>query len=253
MRTGTSLREIVPNLAGSGVHVLPGVALARITLAGSSGDTADEPVGAAGWFCAALACAPPVTAAAAHIVTAQAMSGTAADRTRKTSRDDSPRTTSHPDDRHGRIGPVPLRLLFVCSGNICRSPAAEAVMRRLVEEAGLADEIEVDSAGTGAWHVGEPPDPRAAAAARGRGLSLGGIARQIGPSDFDEFDLILAVDDENLRRLSRLAPPGASGRVRKLASDDVPDPYYGGADGFEHVLDLLEKDCRALLDELRQD
>lgn len=126
-------------------------------------------------------------------------------------------------------------------------------MRRLVEEAGLAGEIAVDSAGTGSWHVGEPPDPRAAAAARERGLALGGVARQIAPEDFHDFDLILAVDDENLQRLRQLTPPGAAARVRKLAAHDVPDPYYGGPDGFDHVLDLLEKDCRALLDELRQD
>lgn len=145
------------------------------------------------------------------------------------------------------------RLLFVCSGNICRSPTAEAVMRRLVKEAGLSGEIEVDSAGTGGWHVGEPPDPRAAAAAGERGLTLSGRARQIAPDDFAEFDVILAVDDENLHRLRRVMPPGAAGRVRKLAAHDVPDPYYGGPAGFDHVLDLLEKDCRALLDELRQD
>jgi protein-tyrosine phosphatase len=148
---------------------------------------------------------------------------------------------------------VPFRVLFVCSGNICRSPTAEAVLRRLVDEAGLASEIEVDSAGTGDWHVGEPPDPRAVAAARARGLSVAGVARQITPVDFEEFDLILAVDDENLRRLRRITPPGAADRVRTLAGHEIPDPYYGGPDGFDLVLDLLEKDCRALLDELRQD
>jgi len=148
---------------------------------------------------------------------------------------------------------VPLRLLFVCSGNICRSPTAEAVMRRLVTEAGLASEIEIDSAGTGDWHAGESPDARAVAAAQQRGLAVGGIARQITPADFEDVDLVLAVDDENLQRLRRMAPPGATARVRKLAADDVPDPYYGGDDGFDLVLDLLEKDCQALLDELRQD
>jgi protein-tyrosine phosphatase len=148
---------------------------------------------------------------------------------------------------------VPLRLLFVCSGNICRSPSAEAVMRRLVDEAGLGSDIAVDSAGTGDWHVGEPPDPRAVAAASARGLTVDGVARQIAPTDFDQFDLVLAVDDENLHRLRRITPPGAADRVRKLAGHDIPDPYYGGPDGFDLVLDLLEKDCRALLDELRQD
>lgn len=148
---------------------------------------------------------------------------------------------------------MPVRVLFVCSGNICRSPTAEAVMSRLVAEAGLADEIEVDSAGTGSWHVGEPPDPRAVAAAAARDLNVAGVARQVEQADFDRFDLLLAVDDENLSRLRRSTPPGAADRVRKLAEDDVPDPYYGGPDGFDRVLDLLEKHCRALLDELRQD
>jgi protein-tyrosine phosphatase len=150
-------------------------------------------------------------------------------------------------------GTVPYRLLFVCSGNICRSPTAEALMHRLVDEAELSSEIEVDSAGTGDWHVGEPPNPRAVAAARNRGLSVGGVARQVAPTDFEEFDLLLAVDEENLQRLRRLAPPGSTAQLRLIGAEDVPDPYYGGAEGFELVLDMLEKDCRALLDELRQD
>lgn len=148
---------------------------------------------------------------------------------------------------------MPTRLLFVCSGNICRSPTAEAVMRRLVDQAGLGAEIEVDGAGTGSWHVGEPPDERATAAAAQRGIALTGLARQVTPEDFEHFDLVLAVDDENLARLRRIAPPGRSGRVRKLAAEDVPDPYYGGARGFDDVLDRVEDACRALLDELRQD
>lgn len=143
-------------------------------------------------------------------------------------------------------------MLVVCSGNICRSPTAEGVLRRRIEDAGLTGEIEVDSAGTGGWHVGEPPDERATAAAARRGIPLTGAARQIGPDDFDEFDLILAVDDENLTRLRRIAPPGAGGRVRKLDRADIPDPYYGGADGFDHVLDQIIAACDALLDELRQ-
>lgn len=150
-------------------------------------------------------------------------------------------------------GCMATRVLFVCSGNICRSPTAEAVMRRLVGEAGLGADIEVDSAGTGDWHAGEPPDPRAVAAARERGITVTGVARQITPADFADADLILAVDEENLQRLRRMAPPGAGDRIRKLGGDDLPDPYFGGADGFDLVLDLLEKDCRALLDELRQD
>lgn len=147
---------------------------------------------------------------------------------------------------------MPTRVLFVCSGNICRSPTAEAVLRRLVDEAGLSDEIEVDSAGTGGWHAGDAPDPRAIEAGRRGGVTLTGAARQIAPADFDEFDVILAVDDENLSRLRRIAPPGSRARVAKLAVDDVPDPYYGGDDGFDDVLAQITAACRELLDELRQ-
>lgn len=145
-----------------------------------------------------------------------------------------------------------MRVLFVCSGNICRSPTAEAVMRRLVTRAGLDDEIEVDSAGTGSWHVGEPPDDRATAAAARRGVTLSGTARQVESGDFTHFDLVLAVDDENLSRLRRAAPPGTRDRVRLLDDVDVPDPYHGGPDGFDAVLDQIDAACRRLLDELRQ-
>jgi protein-tyrosine phosphatase len=148
---------------------------------------------------------------------------------------------------------VPTRVLFICSGNICRSPTAEAVLRALIEDAGLDGEIEVDSAGTGAWHVGEPPDERASAAAARRGITLTGAARQVDPSDFDQFDLLLAVDHENLQRLQRIAPPGSGDRIRLLDDVDVPDPYYGGPDGFDNVLDQVDAACRRLLDELRQD
>ena len=148
---------------------------------------------------------------------------------------------------------MPTRVLFICSGNICRSPTAEAVLRALIEDAGLDGEIEVDSAGTGAWHVGEPPDERASAAAARRGLTLTGAARQVAPSDFDQFDLLLAVDHENLQRLQRIAPPGSGDRIRLLDDVDVPDPYYGGPDGFDNVLDQVDAACRRLLDELRQD
>ncbi len=148
---------------------------------------------------------------------------------------------------------MPTRVLFICSGNICRSPTAEAVLRALIEDAGLDGEIEVDSAGTGAWHVGEPPDERASAAAARRGITLTGAARQVAPSDFDQFDLLLAVDHENLQRLQRIAPPGSGDRIRLLDDVDVPDPYYGGPDGFDNVLDQVDAACRRLLDELRQD
>ena len=135
-------------------------------------------------------------------------------------------------------------------------------MRRLVRDAGLEDRIEVESAGTGGWHAGDPPDARAAAAAARRGVTLDGAARQVGPDDFRSFDLLVAMDRENLRGLLALAPDeAASEKVRLLrefdptsagAPDlDVPDPYYGGDRGFETVLDLVEAACRGLLDELR--
>ena len=156
-----------------------------------------------------------------------------------------------------------VRLLFVCMGNICRSPTAEGVMRGLLREQGLEDAVEVDSAGTGDWHAGAPPDARATAAARSRGVTLEGAARVVARRDFDDFDLILAADRRNLRELRMLAPPGSRAELRMLrefdpatagAPDlDVPDPYYGGDDGFEHVLDLVESACRGLLDALRAD
>jgi len=157
-----------------------------------------------------------------------------------------------------------VSLLFVCLGNICRSPTAEGVMRALVREAGLQERIVLDSAGTGAWHVGEPPDARARAAARRRGIVLEGAARQVHAGDFEEFDLILAMDASNLNDLRRLAPDAqAREKVRLLRewegragshSDgdlDVPDPYSGGPGGFDRVLDLVQAACAALLAELR--
>ena len=148
------------------------------------------------------------------------------------------------------------RVLFVCLGNICRSPTAEGVMRRLVREQGLEDEIEIDSAGTGGWHVGAPPDARATEAAARRGTELTGSARGFDPRrDFDRFDLILAMDAENRRELLALAPDDeARAKVRMFRPGDldVPDPYYGGEDGFEEVLDLVEDAARQLLDELRR-
>jgi protein-tyrosine phosphatase len=153
-----------------------------------------------------------------------------------------------------------VKLLFVCAGNICRSPTGEGVMRHILREQGLEDEIQLDSAGTGGWHAGDAPDARATAAARARGIALDGAARQVTPEDFERYDLLLAADRENVRDLLAIAPseegarkvrllrefdPGASGDL------DVPDPYYGGDDGFEHVLDLVEAACRGLLDEVR--
>jgi protein-tyrosine phosphatase len=151
-----------------------------------------------------------------------------------------------------------MRLLFVCLGNICRSPTAEGVMRSLVEQAGLGDRVVLDSAGTGAWHVGSPPDARASAAAQSRGVLLDGRARQVRRSDFEDFDLLLAMDTSNLRELRQLAPGAREREKVKLLREfdpvsatgenlDVPDPYYGGDGGFEKVFDLVQAACRGLL------
>jgi protein-tyrosine phosphatase len=156
-----------------------------------------------------------------------------------------------------------VKLLFVCMGNICRSPTAEGVMEHVLEQEGLAGQIELDSAGTGAWHVGQPADSRSRAAARRRGIELRSIARQVAPRDLDEFDLVLAADAGNRRDLLLLAggDPGRRSKIRLLREFDpasvsageldVPDPYYGEGDGFEHVLDVVEASCRGLLQELR--
>lgn len=158
-------------------------------------------------------------------------------------------------------GGVPVRLLFVCLGNICRSPTAEGVMRALVQEAGLAEAIELESAGTGAWHVGSPPDARAAQAARARGVTLEGSARQVRVQDFADFDLLLAMDSENLRDLRTLAPSEQGRAKARLlrefdpASDgelDVPDPYYSAPGSFDEVFELVHAACRGLLRELRE-
>ncbi len=155
-----------------------------------------------------------------------------------------------------------MRLLFVCLGNICRSPTAEGVMRTLVEQAGLRDSVELDSAGTGAWHVGSPPDARATAAARARGTALEGSARQVTLEDLDDFDLVIAMDAENMRQLRQLAQGEEQlEKVRMLREFDpasagsgdldVPDPYYGGEGGFDHVYDLVHAACEGLLAEIR--
>jgi protein-tyrosine phosphatase len=149
-------------------------------------------------------------------------------------------------------------VLFVCMGNICRSPTAEGVFRHLVEQAGLGDHIEVDSAGTHAYHVNEPADRRASAAAARRGYSLEGIrARRVDEADFARFDYIIAMDRDNLAALEELITADHGARLHLLlefsqgAEDEVPDPYYGGAAGFERVLDLVEDASRGLLDKLR--
>ncbi len=125
-------------------------------------------------------------------------------------------------------------------------------MRRLVAEDGLGPRFVIDSAGTGAWHAGQRPDERSRAAAALQGLELTGRARAVTPSDFVNFDLIVSVDEDNLVRLKELAPPNASATLRRLGPEDVPDPYYGGADGFADVLDQIVRDCQVLLAELRE-
>ncbi|MDG2289319.1 MAG: low molecular weight phosphotyrosine protein phosphatase [Woeseiaceae bacterium] len=150
-----------------------------------------------------------------------------------------------------------VSVLFVCMGNICRSPTAEGVFRHFVNEAGLNEEITVDSAGTHAYHIGEPPDRRAMAAAERRGVSLVGLkARRVTDDDFERFDHIIAMDEDNLIRLQEQSTDEYRDKISLFLSfavdteTEVPDPYYGGGAGFERVLDLVEKASRGLLETL---
>jgi protein-tyrosine phosphatase len=153
-----------------------------------------------------------------------------------------------------------MKVLFVCLGNICRSPTAEGVLRHLLaEERGELD-IEVDSAGTGDYHLGEPPDVRSQRAANRRGIDLSGLAaRQVTRRDFDDFDLILAMDRANLRDLKAMRPEGSRAEVRLFleyagepGQSEVPDPYTGGPEDFERVLDLVMRASRRLIERLRE-
>jgi protein-tyrosine phosphatase len=141
-------------------------------------------------------------------------------------------------------------ILFVCTGNICRSPTAEAVFRSLCNDKGI--ELRIESAGLGDWHIGDPPDERAQRHARNRGYDLSAQrARQVRARDFEEFDLVLAMDRGHLHALQRMSPRHHHAKIRLFVQDcDVPDPYYGGAEGFERVLDMVEERCRALLEEI---
>jgi protein-tyrosine phosphatase len=148
---------------------------------------------------------------------------------------------------------APKSVLFVCMGNICRSPAAEGVFRRLVSDAGREGEFHIDSAGTHGYHVGHPPDSRMLAAARARGYSLDSRARRLERGDFERFELIIAMDDDNHADISALHP-GVGAQVVRMCDycsvrpeTEVPDPYYGGEAGFEQVLDILEDACANLL------
>ena len=150
------------------------------------------------------------------------------------------------------------KLLFVCLGNICRSPSAENIMNHLIEKAGLSDKITCDSAGTSAYHIGSPPDGRMNAAAKEQGIELLGRARQFKPSDFERFDLILAMDSSNYEDIIYLDGEGKYQDKVKMMCDfatnhsdtEVPDPYYGGEAGFQYVIDLLIDACSGLLDDI---
>jgi protein-tyrosine phosphatase len=151
-------------------------------------------------------------------------------------------------------------VVFICMGNICRSPTAEAVFRSYADNAGLAGRVLIDSAGTHDYHVGEPPDLRAQQAAQQRGYDMGDLrGRQVEEGDFRRFDYVLAMDRANLAILQRLAPPGSGAQVglflefaRYHAGREVPDPYYGGTEGFERVLDMVEDAAQGLLRHIRQ-
>ena len=151
-----------------------------------------------------------------------------------------------------------IRVLFVCMGNICRSPLAEAVFRHLARARGVEDRFEIDSAGTSGYHAGDPPDPRSVAAARARGVSVAGASRPLTHRDLHDFDFVIVMDAENRSDVDRLrATAGGAARVHRLrewdpqrSGLDVPDPYYGGPRGFEDVHDIVERSCAALLDHL---
>ena len=153
-----------------------------------------------------------------------------------------------------------VKVLFVCMGNICRSPTAEGVFRHVVEEAGLSHLIEIDSAGTHAYHIGEPPDRRSQATALRRGFDLSSQqARKVVEQDFEEYTYVLAMDRDNYANLSAICSPDLSHKIKlflehgqDMPETEVPDPYYGGANGFEHVLDLIEDASRGLLLHIRQ-
>jgi len=152
-----------------------------------------------------------------------------------------------------------VKVLFVCLGNICRSPLAEGIFKHQVKLAGLEKQIEVDSAGTSGWHIGDSPDPRSIDIARKHGIKLDSFGRKAIAADFHEFDYILAMDADNFRDLERLRNQQADtkatlAKMRDYDSagkgGDVPDPYYGGADGFRNVYDMLSRSCANLLDEI---
>ena len=153
-----------------------------------------------------------------------------------------------------------FKVLFVCMGNICRSPTGDIVFHQVVDAAGLADRVEIDSAGTLGYHAGSPPDHRMSAALKARGYKIHGQARRVTAADLDRFDLVLAMDGDNEAELLALATPANRQRVRRFTEfcscheiDEVPDPYYGGPQGFEDVVDIIEDGCAGLLDHVRRE
>ncbi len=152
-----------------------------------------------------------------------------------------------------------VRVLFVCLGNICRSPTGEGVMRHLVTKAGLDETVIVDSAGTGAWHIGEYPDSRMTLAARERGYRLDSKGRQLTKQDFKNFDYIIPMDAKNHSSCENLAPDDGTAKIIPMKSyvrshkiEGIPDPYFGGDEGFELVMDLIEEGCANLLGEITE-
>jgi protein-tyrosine phosphatase len=149
--------------------------------------------------------------------------------------------------------PARISILVVCLGNICRSPTAEAVLRDRLHAAGLGERVTVDSAGTGNWHIGSPPDERSQRHAALRGYDLAGLrARQVREEDFHRFDFILGMDEDNLADLARIAPDRHGATVRLFAAAEVPDPYVGGPEGFEKILDLVEEASQEWVKDLQK-
>ena len=153
-----------------------------------------------------------------------------------------------------------MKVLFVCLGNICRSPSAEGVFQRALVRAGMADEVEVDSCGVGNWHVGKAPDLRAQKAAQRRGVDLSGLrARQLSQQDFAEFDYVLGMDQDNLRAIRELKPANSKAYIglfldfAGMSGAEVPDPYYGGEEGFENVLNMIEGASNGLIQHLKRE